>query len=55
MDNCLRGEEKSNGRAEPEGLCKPRMGNSSAKIEYLSFKRTYSDVGKNWVKLSPSS
>ena len=53
--HCVRGEEQSNGRAEPQGLCKPTMGNPSAKFEYLSFKKMYSDVGKNWTKLSPNS
>jgi len=52
--HCVRGEEQSNGRAEPQGLCKPTMGNPSAKFEYLSFKRTHSDVGKNRTKLSPN-
>jgi len=53
--HCVRGEEQSNGRAEPQGPCKPTMGDPSAKFEYLSFKRMYSDVGKNWTKLSPNS
>jgi hypothetical protein len=53
--HCVRGEEQSNGRAEPQSLCKPTMEDLSAKFEYLSFKRTYSHVGKNWRKLSPNS
>ena len=53
--HCVRGEEQSNGRAEPQGLCKPTMGNPLAKIKYLSFKRMYSDVGKNRIKLSPNA
>ena len=52
---CVRGEEQSNGRVEPQGLCKPTMEDLLAKFECLLFKRTYSDVGKNWRKLSPNS